>query len=1472
MNLNNVGMKLKRSFIKLQEQSVSTSIYSYQELDDMIALKYQKIHPKISESSSETFQPPETTELGKVNRILTRLKNQQQLNQLLSILEFTQFSAVKSKLNDFFLRLFLHPSERDSISIPFETILLDFHRFFPYFEEEDQVELLDALSTMLLQVSPSEGQDESSLPLYQLTIHVCTLILKKCIKINFATNLTITYVNSILQDSIKIASAVSQTKKKLIKKAVYVGEFLTFASEIEPLMSANDANMNRLIQQFFITCILFTLDDLDYLKKWNSSLDRIARFFPPLIQRKPKIDFSSTKVRIQELLTLYSIEKHYKTEDVISIFSKLLPGLPTKYLQQMDQSDVIYALSIYLLEKVRAERGIFGQILEYIEVKYIPHFSGILKSMIDPLLNIFYKYLANLTDTERRDMCASFTMCELIQQFASRNERVQTRVDPILKDFANNYPIQICNTEVLKSVATTYNELSKNEDQQRIQIFSEIIDKMFNEAFSSVPNSFNAAIFHSQVGDNLFDQNCSSLFPILQKLSPDLNEKIMKQVMMRSLVSGQAKFANEELIRMVQNDTERYILSASYLVMNPDSDIVMDMMKQSDSQTLLLAWTHVAMESVKMSKLIIPLLIQTFIDLSKNNVGIFGLKKVEKVKTETDKSETKTQKVKKTKNSESESESDDDDESEKSESNENENDEVLVLNDELFVVDEEMIQFQTTLLQFFIENITLSRHYADYASVLMCAAEKTFVQHASIVPAVISYAYLGCLVMKSPTKVTTRYFNNLQQIILKLSLLAYSFTYDDYVLKYITQRELFMLQQLIDYLPKVLKKCKKADKAKTDQKEPSNAEEPQEQEKAAEKTSSNKSADKTSSNKSVEKTSSRKSSDKLVDNNKISEVSKICLHNVEMNYLQEDQKYSQLNKLSEVVSFLLCDEVQIFNAFLNQTHTPPSLSKVLLQYQNKSSDATDAKRIKEIWEIAPEALYPFCRMQHVGGTVLTQINDMIEKDNYIGPSVPMLAPIYALSTKPNLKYLDIWKTIPGSKALSLLTPKMMKNTISAKYVARCFQRFTRRESLLFLPQLVQSLRFDKSEVLREFLIGYCKQSEVFCHYLLWNILAEKNNPIGNNDKLPSILKDLEKTIIDNMNEKEKKNYENEFGLIDKLDEVSQKLLPMEIDQRPPAFIDMLNELELPEGLYIPSNPNYKIISIDSEHSVPLKSHARVPILVHFQVYDENDEEKKPIPFSCIFKIHDDVRQDAMMIQFIDMIKQILNDAGIDHYLFPYRVFATGENRGVIECIHNAKSRHDLGVATNEFLLTYFINKYGQVGTPGFQRAQDNFIKSVAPYSLICYLFQVKDRHNANIMIDEDGHMLHIDFGFIFEISPGGNMKFEKAPFKLTREMIDVLGGSKDALAFQKFVKLLTKCFFAVRARHEELEAITSLMMNAGFPCFLPDSIKKLQARMFINKSAKETCNEIIKLVDSSYESSFTTMYDGFQKKSNDIWF
>ena len=72
--------------------------------------------------------------------------------------------------------------------------------------------------------------------------------------------------------------------------------------------------------------------------------------------------------------------------------------------------------------------------------------------------------------------------------------------------------------------------------------------------------------------------------------------------------------------------------------------------------------------------------------------------------------------------------------------------------------------------------------------------------------------------------------------------------------------------------------------------------------------------------------------------------------------------------------------------------------------------------------------------------------------------------------------------------------------------------------------------------------------------------------------------------------------------------------------------------------------------------------------------------------------------------------------------------------------------------------------------------------------------------------------MHIDFGFILEISPGANLRFESAAFKLSHEMTQLLdpGGRRNSPQFHLFQDLCVRGFLAVRA------ACGSQMLS-GFP-------------------------------------------------------
>jgi len=144
--------------------------------------------------------------------------------------------------------------------------------------------------------------------------------------------------------------------------------------------------------------------------------------------------------------------------------------------------------------------------------------------------------------------------------------------------------------------------------------------------------------------------------------------------------------------------------------------------------------------------------------------------------------------------------------------------------------------------------------------------------------------------------------------------------------------------------------------------------------------------------------------------------------------------------------------------------------------------------------------------------------------------------------------------------------------------------------------------------------------------------------------------------------------------------------------------------------------------------------------------------------SMIVKSNDDLRQEVCTVQLIELCRDIFADAGLELWLEPYGIISTTSSTGLIETLTDALSLDALKKKDGYVSLSrHFDVSYGH-DKSRLTQAKRCFISSLAAYSLVCYLLQIKDRHNGNILLDTEGHLVHIDYGFILGIAPGGSFR------------------------------------------------------------------------------------------------------------------
>ncbi|KAI8063818.1 hypothetical protein BC940DRAFT_327279 [Gongronella butleri] len=559
-------------------------------------------------------------------------------------------------------------------------------------------------------------------------------------------------------------------------------------------------------------------------------------------------------------------------------------------------------------------------------------------------------------------------------------------------------------------------------------------------------------------------------------------------------------------------------------------------------------------------------------------------------------------------------------------------------------------------------------------------------------------------------------------------------------------------------------------------------------------------------------------------------------------------------------------------------------------------------------------------------TVVTQeLNNLIANNTLDVLHVPeALVLLFGDGIQPtaklDLKYLKYWAPVPAITAANYFLPAYGNQPMVLQYAMRSLEYYSVDIVFFYVPQIVQALRHDEFGYVERYIMKAGQVSSLFAHQIIWNMQAnyyvDADKGCERPDPMKPTLERIIHRLVDSFDGDDRQFYEREFKFFGEITAISgylKEYIRFGQNEKKPMQKKRLDEelakIKVDVGVYLPSNPDGHVIDISRTSGRPLQSHAKAPFMATFLIEkpretdsaiqllrtasnvslssgesheseqdikksgstadgeDEDDALSYRLWQGAIFKVGDDCRQDVLALQLIAVFKNIFASVGLDLYVYPYRVVATEPGRGVIDVIPQSISRDQLGREKVNNMYDYFIAKYGSPHTVHFQRARIHFIQSLAAYSVISYLLQIKDRHNGNIMLDDDGHIVHIDFGFIFDIAPGGGI-LEVSPFKLTTEMVQIMGGDAQHQAFRQFSELVVKAYLAARPHAEQIMQLVTLMLESGLPCFKGDTIRRMRARFQTDKIERVAAAFMQQRIKDSYENQRTVMYDYFQKVTN----
>lgn len=233
-------------------------------------------------------------------------------------------------------------------------------------------------------------------------------------------------------------------------------------------------------------------------------------------------------------------------------------------------------------------------------------------------------------------------------------------------------------------------------------------------------------------------------------------------------------------------------------------------------------------------------------------------------------------------------------------------------------------------------------------------------------------------------------------------------------------------------------------------------------------------------------------------------------------------------------------------------------------------------------------------------------------------------------------------------------------------------------------------------------------------------------------------------------------------------------------------------------------------------------------------------------FDILYK-SEDVRKDRLTISVAYWIEKITKQKVS---FVKYNVMPITPRCGIIKMV-NATTLYDIKHKYKTTLQNFILERNSNLTIATLRK---RFIQSVAAACVLSYVLGVGDRHLENMLVTDEGELIHIDFSYLI----GEDPKHVKTEMRITPDMLDALGGQASQ-TFTEFQERCSDIYSIIRTKSSFWFSLFMYLSDASpsIGTFNRFKVREhILERLCPGELDNEACMQIVEIVKRSSNDSW----------------